>query len=239
MPAKKVEPPVTVEDIKEMDYFSDVRTMEASEKKLAYMKAFAEAGDSAAQFELGELYLFGNDGVEMDWDKAKSLLYKASEDSNSNAMADLILLCMEQMGDVFEEADQKGQKEEEYMPRAMELLREAADNFAKALTHCNRIAFDVYTGNMKMNWNQGETRERLLEETKIALQTYLEEMKQKDDGWSNYVLGILTLRGIGVSKDFNQAKAYFMRGAEKGDFSCKQELKNLLFLLDDEDEDEE
>ncbi len=232
--------PATQEEIKGMDFIKDVESLPDGPKKTSYMMAFAEAGDSAAQYLLGEAYIFENGGLKRNFKKAKRLLEKSANQGNANAMADLGFLCMELIGDVFEEADQKGETQEEYMPKAMELMDEAALNFAKSLANYGtpgfKLAERIYNGNMKMDWNQGNMRELLLEKINTKLQPLIEELKAKDDGYSNYVLGNLAVRGIGLQKDFIQAKAYFEHGAELGNWESKFELENPLFILDDDDE---
>lgn len=164
------------------------------------------------------------------------LLEKSADQGNTNAMADLALLCMELVGDVFEEAERNGDTSEEYMPKAMKLVDQSAFNLAKALMDYNKTAVNVYNGNMKMAWNQGSMRELLLEKTNKALQPLIDELKVTDDGTSNYILGLLTTQGIGIPQDIGQAKQYFERGASLGHFQAKLELGNPLFAFDDDDE---
>ena len=219
--------PVSQEEIKGMD-FLDVYRMPDGPEKTSYLMAFAEAGDGGAQYLLGEAYLFGNGGLDQDFEKSKELLQKSADQGNSNAMTDLTLVCMEMFCDLNNEAEQ--------MPKAMELMDESAYNLAKALTNYNKLALDIYNGNLKMDWNKGDTRKLLLEKTDNAMQPLLEELKAEDKGYSNYILGMLTVRGIGVAQDINQARMYFERGAELGNYESEFELKNPLFALDDDEE---
>lgn len=223
-----------LDEIKNIDYFS-VREHPDKVKRLSYMKAFAYMEDAAAQYDLGMLCAFGEDGVEKDWEMAKKLLHKAADGNVSDAMAFLSIIYMEEMAASLIEAWNKEESEEEYYPKVDLLFNKGAKNLARALTCCNELALKIYTGAMKKDWNQGEFRKTLLEKTNFSLQSYVEELRIKNDGWSNYVLGVFSLRGIGVMQDVEQARKYFLRGAELGDFSSKQELKNPLFMLDEDE----
>lgn len=216
-------------------YYYQVRELPDIAERVNYMKKFANAGDPAAQCELGMLYVFGEDGVERNWGVAKDLFRKAAVGGVSNAMAFLSMICMEQMSDILEEALSKDEPEEKYRPKVIPYFDEAAKNLACALTYCNELAFRIYTGNMKKVWNQGEFGAAFLKRTNLALQPYMEELKRKNDGRSNYVLGIFCLRGIGGLQNIERARNYFLKGAELGDYSSKQELKNPLFMLDDDE----
>lgn len=226
--------PASQEAIKGMD-FMDVYRLPEGPEKTSYIMAFAEAGDAAAQYVLGEAYLFETNCVEMDFNKAKELLQKSAAQGNSNSMAELTIVFMELSCDVYDEARRKGEAETEYMPKRMELMNQAAYNLAKALSNYNKIALGIFEGRMKLTWNEGEVRELLLEKTEKAMQPLLEELKKEDEGYSNYVLGMLTMRGIGTPQDINQAKIYFERGAELGNYESKFELENPLFTMDDDE----
>lgn len=227
--------PASQEAIRAMDIMDVYRLPEGPERTSCLM-AFAEAGDGAAQYLLGEAYLFETGGVKRDFGKAKDLLQKSADQGNSNAMADMVLVCMELLLDLYDEAAAKGEAKSEYQPKAMELMDEAAYNLAKALTNYNKLALSIYSGNLKMDWNKGDIREQLLEKTGTAMQPLLEELKAEDQGHSNYILGMLTMRGIGTPQDINQAKMYFERGAELGNYESQFELQNPLFTMDDDDE---
>jgi len=49
---------------------------------------------------------------------------------------------------------------------------------------------------------------------------------------------MIALRGICMEQDLALAKSYFQRGAELGDYNAREELKNPLFVLDDDEDDE-
>jgi len=227
--------PVSQEEIRGID-FMDVYRLPDGPEKTSYLMAFAEAGDGGAQYLLGEAYLFETGGLERDCKKAKELLQKSADQGNSNAMTDLTLVCMELLFDLYDEARAQGKTKEECQPQAEELLDEAAYNLAKALTNYNKLALGIYNGSMKIYWNEGETRKIILEKAAKAMPPLLEELKAEDKGYSNYILGMLTMRGIGTPQNISQAKMYFERGAELGHFESKFELENPLFTMDDDDE---
>ena len=81
------------------------------------LKAAADTGDAAAQYELGMLYAFGEKGVEKNWGKAKELFYKAANGHVSNAMAFLSIMYMEEMAATLIDAWNRDETEEEYTPK--------------------------------------------------------------------------------------------------------------------------
>lgn len=229
--------PAAASAIEGLDYMK-VRQYTDDAKRIPLMMAFAEAGDELAQYEVGQMYVMGLCGVEKDLEKGKELLYKAGHGGATNAIALLGVTCIKQATNTVYEAETLGLTKEETGARFNAFYDEGADALAWGISTGNEMAMDVLTGKLELGWNQGELAETLVFATTRALAPRLEELKAKDDGRSNYVLGMIALRGVCMSQDVALAKSYFQRGAELGDYNAKEELKNPLFLLDDEDDEE-
>lgn len=228
--------PAPASAIEGLDYMK-VREYTDDAKRVPLMMAFAEAGDELAQYEVGQMYVMGLCGVEKDYEKGKELLYKAGHGGATNAIALLGVTCIKQATNTVYEAETLGLTKEEAGARFNAFYDEGADALAWGISTGNEMAMDVLTGKLELGWNQGQLAETLVFATTRALAPRLEELKAKDDGHSNYVLGMIALRGVCMPQDLALAKSYFQRGAELGDYNAREELKNPLFLLDDEDDE--
>ena len=230
--------PAAASAIEGLDYM-DVRKYTDDAKRVPLMMAFAEAGDELAQYEVGQMYVMGLCGVEKDFAKGKELLYKAGHGGATNAIALLGQVCIRQALDSIVEGEQQGLPREEIGARFNAFYDEGADALAWGISTGNELAMDTLTGKLEMGWNQGEMAGTLVKATTQALAPRLEELKARDDGRSNYVLGMIALRGVCMPQDVALAKSYFQRGAELGDYNAKEELKNPLFVLEDDEDDDE
>lgn len=230
--------PAPASAIEGLDYM-DVRKYTDDAKRVPLMMAFAEAGDELAQYEVGQMYVMGLCGVEKDFVKGKELLYKAGYGGATNAIALLGQVCIKQALDSIAEGERQGLPKEEIGARFNAYYDEGADALAWGISTGNELAMDTLTGRLEMGWNQGQLAGTLVNATTQALAPRLEELKAKDDGRSNYVLGMIALRGVCMPQDVALAKSYFQRGAELGDYNAKEELKNPLFVLEDDEDDNE
>lgn len=230
--------PAPASAIEGLDYM-DVRKYTDDAKRVPLMMAFAEAGDELAQYEVGQMYVMGLCGVEKDFVKGKELLYKAGYGGATNAIALLGQVCIKQALDSIAEGERQGLPKEEIGARFNAYYDEGADALAWGISTGNELAMDTLTGRLEMGWNQGQLAGTLVNATTQALAPRLEELKAKDDGRSNYVLGMIALRGVCMPQDVALAKSYFQRGAELGDYNAKEELKNPLFVLEDDEDDDE
>ncbi len=230
-------PPAPASAIEGLDYMN-VRQYTDDSKRIPLMMAFAEAGDELAQYEVGQMYVMGLFGMERNYEKGKALLYKAGHGGATNAIALLAQVSIKQAMNSVTESETLGLTKEEAGARFNAYYDEGAEALAWGISTGNEMAMDTLTGKLALGWNQGQLAETLVMATTQALAPRLEELKAKDDGRSNYVLGMIALRGVCMPQDLALAKSYFQRGAELGDFNAREELKNPLFLLDDEDDDE-
>lgn len=220
-----------------LDYM-EVRKIEDPAKRVPLMMQYAEKGDELAMYEVGELYVFGRDGVKQDVEKGKKYLYEAGQKGAFNATARLAQVCFKY---AFEEITKDNiQKfgEDACFERFWPRYDEGVGHLAWAVAKGNVLAMDTLTGTLSLGWNQGELGEKLVKETAKALEPHLAELKNADTAESSYTLGVLSMRGIAMPQDFAAARAYLERAARKGHYEAARELKNPLLAMDD-DEDEE
>ena len=243
-PAAPVQPkpagtpaPAAASAIEGLNYM-DVRKYTDDTKRVPLMMAFAEAGDELAQYELGQLYVTGQCGVAKDLTKGKELLRQAGHGGATNAITMLASTCFKQAMDFIMNGEGQGLTKEESGARFNAYYDEGADALAWGISTGNEMAMDILSGKLELGWNQNQLAETLVFATTRFLTPRLEELKTKDDGRSNYVLGMIALRGICMPQDIALAKSYFQRGAELGDYNAKEELKNPLFVLEDDEDDE-
>lgn len=218
--------------------YMDVRKYTDPAKRIPLMMAFADAGDELAQYEVGQLYVMGLDGVKKDYEKGKELLYKAGRGGATNAWALLGQVSIRQALDSVSICEKQGLSHEDSMKVFSTFYDEGAEALATGIASGNEFSMDTVSGAFELGWNQGQLGETLVFATTRALAPKLDELKAKDDGWSNYVLGTIAMRGICMPQDLALARSYYLRGAELGDHNSKTALENPLLSMD-EDEDEE
>lgn len=221
----------------ELEYM-EVRKIEDPAKRVPLMMQYAEKGDELAMYEVGQLYVFGRDGVKQDVEKGKKYLYEAGQKGAFNATALLAQVCFKY---AFEEITKDNiQKFGEDACFEQFWLRydEGVGHLAWAVAKGNMLAMDTLTGTLSLGWNEDELGTTLVRETAKALEPHLAELKNADTAESNYTLGVLSIRGIAMPQDFTAARAYLERAAQKGHYGAKKELENPLLVMDD-DEDEE
>lgn len=228
----------TPEQQKQLDYM-DVRRIEDPAKRVPLMMKFAEEGDELALYEMGELYLFGRDGVEQNIEKGKQYLYEGGQKGATNATAMLAMFCIKQAFAEVSKDKLSADSQEECIKRFWDHYNEGVGHLAWAISKGNATAMDILTGNMSLGWNEGDWASTLVRETSIALEPYLAELKAEDTAESNYVLGILSMRSIALPQDFAAARTYLERSAAQGHQNAKKELENPLLAADDDEDDED
>jgi len=224
------------DDIKTVNYM-DVRQHPDMGTRMGYMTAFAEAGDSFAQHELGEAYYFGNEIVKRDWDKAEDLFLKARSGGAVRSTTFLAMLYFEKMCDLLEPMLEKSETPEIDWLALDPTYDQGAAYLAEALAAYEALAVRIYSRNFSSHWVKGNLGDITIKKTDKALESEIAKLKAQNTRFSHYVLGMFYLRGIGVKSDIPTAKAYLQKAADEGDYSAKFELENPIFADDDDDDE--
>ena len=147
----------------------------------------AEAGDAAAQYELGKSYFSGS-GVEQNYDEALAWYTKAADQGNKDAQYDL--------GEIY----YKGDGTDKDDTQALKYYRLAAEQgYAPAQTK---------TGVMLQT---GEGSDKNEEEAFI----WYEKAAEQDFAEGQLYLGKLYLDGTGVKKDHKKAFEWIKKAADQ------------------------
>lgn len=217
--------------------YEDVHKIQSAEERVPLMMKFAEEGEPQALYEMGELYLFGKDGVELNIPKGKQYLYDAIKKGTYNAAILLAMFCIKQAFQEIKPDKMTPDNQQECLGRFWEHYSEGVEQLAFSISKGNATAIAIITGAMPLEWNEGDWSDTLIRETAQALEAYLPELQAADTGNSNYTLGILSVRGIAMPQDFAAARSYLARSAALGNEAAKKELENPLLADDDEDDE--
>lgn len=227
------------EEVKEMssvDYM-DIRNIEDPDTRIPLTLIHAEKGDEIALYDAGELYAYGCDGIKPNFEKSSKYLAASAQKGCVNAYA---VLAQVTMRDAYEEITKENIEkygEDNCYQKFFPKFDKVIEYLAKSIYLGSRIGMDTLTGAIPLGWNQNDLGKALVEETTKVLLPLVEELKADDNGQSNYILGMLAMRGIAMPQDLSIAKAYFETSAAKGNFAAKKELNNPLFNFDDEDDE--
>jgi TPR repeat protein len=182
-------------------FLCEARSPEAN---VWYAKA-ADQGFVRAQSRLGILYYYGLTCLEKDNAKAAHWFLKASDNGD--------LSSMKLLGDMYangESVNQDRSKAEELYRRAIE-----GGSGPAAASLANLL-------------NTSERQEDRTEAAQLYLKAIELDKKEVDKGSpggsAEYRLAKTYEEGIGISRDFAEAKKWYRQAAEKGNYAAKMEL---------------
>lgn len=214
-----------------------IATINGKENSLENLQALADMGDVNALLNLGYMYLYGKDGVEMNYKKAFEYYQRAAMYNDDIALNNLGSIYYSGIGvrknlskavELFSKASELGNIEASvnlaiiYLtkdsalnnPReAISLLKTAA-NEGKNATARYLLGYAYYKG-LEVPQN-----------SKKAIALISEAAKQKYDE-AQYMMGYMYLYGIGVTQNYNNAIKYFTQAAKQGNLSSITELAEI------------
>lgn len=211
----------------------------SSEGGLDELKAKAEAGDVEAQLNLGYIYLYGIDGVNIDYKQALAYYEAAARQNSPVAYNNLGSLYFSGIGtDVdyskaihfFDEAAKLGSKDaavnlaviylnsqqqintDENLDKALALLQQASsdNNIAKYLLGYAYSKGFLVPQNMR----------KAFQLIKAAADAKYDE--------AQYVLADFYIKGQGVTKNYTRAVEYLQQAADQGNLLAMMKLADIL-----------
>lgn len=184
--------------------------------------------NSDKEVTLGLLYLFGNNEVEKNYEKAFLLLSKYSKGNNPEALNGLGIMYLYGLGikQDFEFANK-------YFEKANVLGDKVAKiNLGELYRQKNDLNTSKYWYERAIVDNPSKAHEGL---SKIYLDQknyekaffHAKEAAQLGNTESEYNLGVFYENGIYIKKNLNEARVWYLKAAEKGHLDAKHNLKNL------------
>lgn len=170
-------------------------------QNLGALTKAAQSGDSAAQYELGKLYL---DGEKVDRDAREAVQWLDKAASAGNAEAQTLLGVCYYYGDGLRENSEK-----------------AVELFEKSLAQGNEDA--KYMLAVCCYYGEG------IAKNPSRSYALFEELAAKDNADALYMLGKCCLNGFGVEADASKAVACFNKAAEAGNILSLSELGDCYF----------
>lgn len=222
-------PPAKPLDFTEgMTYLDVCVRIEDPVRKMALTKLFADKGEAAAMYDLGEAYLMGKEGVEKNWELAEKYLLMAAQEDIPAANTKLGMMYI-----------RKSFVPEPEPHIEEELYDKGCSFLTKGVISGHILAIMCLSGEHDYKWNtRPNLRAILLEEMNRQLEEPVRALEQENTPKSNYVLGMFHTYGIYYPRDFVKAREYLQRSADGGYREATLELGKAIYDFDDDEDDE-
>jgi TPR repeat protein len=166
----------------------------------AQLRAAADRGDAQAQFRLGQLYKFGDNGLPKDDTQAALWYRKAAEQGNPEA----------QVTFAFDLAQGKGVEKNE---------AEAVSWYRKAALQGNAVGQNYLAGMLYKGYG--------VEQNYVEAAIWYRKSAEQGFVPSELILGSMLENGSGVKKDPIEAAAWYRKAADNGSEAAATRLKQL------------
>ena len=209
---------------------------ESKETPLQKITRLADLGDVDAELSLGYMYLYGQNGVETDYNKALHYYSLAADQNNTIALNNLGSLYFNGIGtepdypkaaSLFLKAAQNGSddaavnlafiylsaRQKENNENAVVLLKQAADagnNTAKFM-----LGYAYYKG-------------FVVEKDLIKAVDYMKQATEAHLDEAEYVLAEMYANGEGIAKNYGNAVRHYKSAASQGHVASMMRLADIL-----------
>lgn len=212
---------------------------ETQEEYMDRMFSLAESGDVSALLNLGYMYIYGQNGLEMNYKKAFEYYRLAADQGNDVALNNLgsmyyggvgIKKDVEKAAQLFAQASDLGNIDAS-LSLAMIYLTEgtAMYNDKAAIQLLKKVAeTNNPTGKYLLGYAYLKGIGVPQNKTKAIKNIRFAADKNYDE--AQYIMGYLYERGFGIPQNYNNAMRYFMRAANQGNVSAMNELGELYAL---------
>ena len=215
-------------------------TAKPNERKDSFVKRVtrqAEEGNIDAQLTLGYMYLYGENGVEKDYDKAFLYYTMAAQQNDSIAINNVGSLYFSGIGtekslskaaQMFEKASELGNTEAAVNLSFIYLTKDSALNNPRAAVELLKSASEAGNPTAKFLLGYAYFKGFVVEQNyKKSIALIREAANAKYDD-AEYMLGYMYLNGLGITKNYGNAVKYFTLAANQGNVDAMMELGNIL-----------
>lgn len=215
-------------------------TAEPNERKDSFVKRVtrqAEEGNVDAQLTLGYMYLYGENGVEKNYDKAFQYYNMAAQQNDSVAINNVGSLyfsgigtekSLSQAAQMFEKASALGNTEAAVNLSFIYLTKDSALNNPHAAVELLKSASEAGNPTAKFLLGYAYFKGFVVEQNYKKSIALIREAANAGYDDAEYMLGYMYLNGLGITKNYGNAVKYFTLAANQGNVDAMMELGNIL-----------
>ncbi len=215
-------------------------TAEPNERKDSFVRRVtrqAEEGNIDAQLTLGYMYLYGESGVEKNYDKAFQYYNMAAQQNDSVAINNVGSLYFSGIGtekslskaaQMFEKASALGNTEAAVNLSFIYLTKDSALNNPRAAVELLKSASEAGNPTAKFLLGYAYFKGFVVEQNYKKSIALIREAANAGYDDAEYMLGYMYLNGLGITKNYGNAVKYFTLAANQGNVDAMMELGNIL-----------
>ena len=215
-------------------------TAEPNERKDSFVRRVtrqANEGNIDAQLTLGYMYLYGESGVEKNYDKAFQYYNMAAQQNDSVAINNVGSLYFSGIGtekslskaaQMFEKASALGNTEAAVNLSFIYLTKDSALNNPRAAVELLKSASEAGNPTAKFLLGYAYFKGFVVEQNYKKAIALIREAANAGYDDAEYMLGYMYLNGLGITKNYGNAVKYFTLAANQGNVDAMMELGNIL-----------
>ncbi len=197
----------------------------------------AEEGNVDAQLSLGYMYLYGEDGVGIDYKKAFTYYNMAAAQGDNIAINNLGSLYFSGIGteknftkaaQLFEQAAQLGNTEAAVNLAFIYLTKNSSLNNPREAIQQLKAASDAGNPTAKFLLGYSYFKGLVVEQNYKKAFVLMRDAANAQYADAEYLLGYMYLNGLGITKNYGNAVKYFTYAANQGNVDAMIELGNML-----------
>lgn len=197
----------------------------------------AEEGDVDAQLSLGYMYLYGEDGVAIDYKKAFTYYNMAAAQGDNVAINNLGSLYFSGIGteknftkaaQLFDKAAKLGNTEAAVNLAFIYLTKNSSLNNPREAIQLLKSAAEAGNPTAKFMLGYAYYKGLVVEQNYKKAVVLIREAANVGYSDAQYLLGYMYLNGLGITKNYGNAVKYFTMAANQGNVDAMIELGNIL-----------
>jgi len=213
------------------------RSNELKETFLERVTRQAEEGNVDAQLSLGYMYLYGEGGVNIDYQKAFTYYNMAAAQNDSIAVNNLGSLYFSGIGteknftkaaQLFEKAAQLGNTEAAVNLAFIYLTKNSSLNNPREAVQQLKAASDAGNPTAKYMLGYAYFKGLVVEKNYKKAVALIRDAANARYADAEYFLGYMYLNGLGIAKNYGNAVKYFTAASNQGNVDAMIELGNML-----------
>lgn len=197
----------------------------------------AEEGNVDAQLSLGYMYLYGEDGVKMDYAKAFTYYNMAASQGDNIAINNLGSLYFSGIGternltkaaQLFEKAAKLGNTEASINLAFIYLTKNSSLNNPREAIQLLKSASEQGNPTAKYMLGYAYYRGFVVEQDFKKAVVLIRDAANAKYADAEYLLGYMYLNGHGIAKNYGNAVKYFTKASNQGNVDAMVTLGNML-----------
>lgn len=197
----------------------------------------AEEGNIDAQLTLGYMYLYGESGVDKDYDQAFKYYNMAAMQNDSIAINNVGSLYFSGIGterslskaaQMFEKAAQMGNTEAAVNLAFIYLTKDSSLNNPREAMQLLKSASEAGNPTAKYLLGYAYFKGFVVDKNYKKAIALIREAANAQYADAQYLLGFMYLNGQGITKNYGNAVKYFTLAAHQGNVDAMVELGNIL-----------